>query len=270
MIGLNGDNPFSGECMPTSKDITRIGSTFEDLFEEAPVAYHELDENGLITRVNRAESELLGYPMEAMLGRPIWEFMIGVDRPKSQLSIARKLAGVQPLSPFLREFIRGDHRRISVEIRDCLIHDGTGKAIGVRSTLIDVTDRVQAEAAAAESQRWLSTVLRCLTDGVVAVDSLGMVKFLNPAAEKLTAWTEADAVGKEIEAVLAMDCITSGDIAGMALSDVVQLSLFETWSGSGTLTRRDGRRIAVEITAAPIVTEQDTVFGVVLVVKNAS
>jgi PAS domain-containing protein len=40
----------------------RSEERFRQLFEEAPVAYHEIDREGLITRVNRAECELLGYP----------------------------------------------------------------------------------------------------------------------------------------------------------------------------------------------------------------
>ncbi|MBI4902537.1 MAG: PAS domain S-box protein [Acidobacteria bacterium] len=36
-------------------------STFEELYEKAPMAYHELDTEGVIRRVNEAECELLGY-----------------------------------------------------------------------------------------------------------------------------------------------------------------------------------------------------------------
>src|ERR1035441_9648973 len=33
---------------------------FRDLFEQGPVAYHELDQEGIVRRVNQAECELLG------------------------------------------------------------------------------------------------------------------------------------------------------------------------------------------------------------------
>ena len=49
---------------------------FEDLFYDAPVAYHELDGHGTILRVNRTELTMLGYAEEEMVGRPVWEFIV--------------------------------------------------------------------------------------------------------------------------------------------------------------------------------------------------
>lgn len=40
---------------------------FEDLFYDAPVAYHEIDAHGLIMRVNRTELTMLGYFEEEMV-----------------------------------------------------------------------------------------------------------------------------------------------------------------------------------------------------------
>ena len=48
---------------------------FRDLFERGPVAYHELDQEGIVCRVNQAECELLGIEAGRMLGRPIFEFI---------------------------------------------------------------------------------------------------------------------------------------------------------------------------------------------------
>ncbi|MGA2195620.1 MAG: PAS domain S-box protein, partial [Bryobacteraceae bacterium] len=42
---------------------------FRALFDDAPVAYHELDMDGVMHRVNRAECALLGYEAAEMLGR---------------------------------------------------------------------------------------------------------------------------------------------------------------------------------------------------------
>ncbi|MBI3964269.1 MAG: PAS domain S-box protein [Chloroflexi bacterium] len=55
-------------------DLRASEQRFHNLFDEAPVGYHELDRDGRITRVNRTELELLGYDEAEMLGRPYWEF----------------------------------------------------------------------------------------------------------------------------------------------------------------------------------------------------
>ena len=62
---------------------------FQDLFEDAPVACHEIDQNGLLVRVNRAECALLGFEASEMVGRPVWEFMVAEERDKSQEAVRR-------------------------------------------------------------------------------------------------------------------------------------------------------------------------------------
>ncbi|MCH6550881.1 MAG: PAS domain S-box protein, partial [Planctomycetes bacterium] len=47
---------------------------FRDLFDAAPIGYHELNLEGRITRVNRTELAMLGFAANEMLGREIWDF----------------------------------------------------------------------------------------------------------------------------------------------------------------------------------------------------
>jgi PAS domain-containing protein len=49
---------------------------FRELFDEAPVAYHELDLDNRITRVNATELSMLGYKFEEMVGRLVSDFIV--------------------------------------------------------------------------------------------------------------------------------------------------------------------------------------------------
>src|SRR5215218_4378377 len=62
---------------------------FRDLFDDAPVAYHELDNDNRITRVNKTELGMLGYTAEEMVGRPVWDFIV---EERSEDSIPVKMA----------------------------------------------------------------------------------------------------------------------------------------------------------------------------------
>ena len=114
---------------------------FRELFDCAPMAYHELDMAGVVRRVNRAECALLGYEAGEMLGRPIWEFIAGVDREACQEAIRRKLSGEQPLEPARRRYVRRDGGELWVEIHDILVRDAAGQTTGIRSALLDITER---------------------------------------------------------------------------------------------------------------------------------
>ena len=123
-----------------------------ELFDGAPVAYHELDRDGVVRRVNRAECALLGYQAGEMVGRPIWEFIAAGEQAGSREAIRQKLSGEQPLAPVQRTFVRHDGAELSIEIHDRLVRNETGEATGIRSALLDITARVAAEE---RTQRYL-------------------------------------------------------------------------------------------------------------------
>jgi PAS domain S-box-containing protein len=58
------------EAMRTSE------AKFKDLFDQAPVAYHELDKEGTIVKTNLTEQRILGYTAQEMEGRKVWDFIV--------------------------------------------------------------------------------------------------------------------------------------------------------------------------------------------------
>lgn len=53
---------------------SKHGCDFEDFFENGALALHLVGEDGIILNANKAELELLGYPAEEYIGRPIADF----------------------------------------------------------------------------------------------------------------------------------------------------------------------------------------------------
>src|SRR3979409_1602628 len=66
-----GTHPASAEPVHH----TQYDKYFHHLFDETAIAYHDIDRNGIIQRVNRAECDLLGYGPEQLVGRPVWELV---------------------------------------------------------------------------------------------------------------------------------------------------------------------------------------------------
>jgi PAS domain S-box-containing protein len=119
---------------------------FRGMFEDAPVACHEIDRNGVVLRVNRAECKLLGFEPEEMVGRRIWEFMAAEEeKGESQDAVRRKISEEQALVSFEREYVRRDGATVVLEIHPKLIRDAEDRAVGIRSFLLDVTARKRAE-----------------------------------------------------------------------------------------------------------------------------
>jgi len=129
---------------------------FQGWFQDAPVACHEVDRDGVILCVNQAECELFGFRQEEMLGRPIWEFMAAEDREKTRLGLLRRIADEQPLVPLEREYKRRDGSSVVMEIHQKRIRDAAGQPIGLRTFLLDITQRKRAETTLLEQADKLS------------------------------------------------------------------------------------------------------------------
>lgn len=117
---------------------------FRDLYDDAPICYHELDTEGRIIRVNRTERETLGYAAEEMVGRHVWEF-VAVPEIIRQ-AVRDKLAGRRsPGRSFERVYRRKDGSHLIMLIDDRLLTDGEGQIVGIRSTMEDITARKRVE-----------------------------------------------------------------------------------------------------------------------------
>jgi PAS domain S-box-containing protein len=118
---------------------------FKSWFEDAPVACHEVDRNGVILCVNQAECDLFGFSAEEMVGHPIWDFMAAEDREKTRAGLLQRIADDKPLVPLEREYKRRDGSSVIMEIHQKRIHDAAGRATGLRTFLLDVTERKRAQ-----------------------------------------------------------------------------------------------------------------------------
>lgn len=123
---------------------------FRDLFDHAPVGYHEIDTEGRITRVNRSELSMLGYTAEEVLGRHVWEFVQELE--VSRQAVTDKLSGTQPLETFERTLIRKDGTLVPVLIEESYLRNAEGRIIGIRTTVQDIAARKRAEEELRQAQ----------------------------------------------------------------------------------------------------------------------
>ena len=96
--------------------------------------------------------------------------------------------------------------------------------------------------------------------GVIASDARGHVVFMNPAAERLTGWTQETTVNKPVEQVFNV------------AHNPVQTVLKEGRSyqmPSSLLVNKVGRRMVVDNTAAPIRNRSGALTGAVIAFRYA-
>jgi PAS domain S-box-containing protein len=131
---------------------------FRELFDRAPVGYHEIDTNGRIVQVNSTELEMLGYTEEEMIDHFIWEFI--VEKEISQDTTLAKLLGKEESSgSYERTIRRKDGVGMPALIEDLLLKNPDGEITGMRSTLQNISESKRNEIALHESNIQLENTL---------------------------------------------------------------------------------------------------------------
>ena len=167
---------------------------FRALFEDAPIAYHEIDREGILRKVNRAECRMLGVDAAQILDKPVWNLVAPEQRILSRDSVRRKMTGQEPLSPFKRRYRPHGGNSLVLEIHENLIRDAQGAIVGMRSALLDITERehaenalhrksvelAQARDAALEALADLSCQLRTPLEGAIGMADLLLAMPLTP------------------------------------------------------------------------------------------
>ena len=133
------------------------------------------------------------------------------------------------------------------------------------------------------SECWLATTLRSIGDAVIAIDDLGTIAFMNPEAEALTGWQQTEVLGKDAAEVLRLDdaLLAEGqrrdaqaERAGLGAGQRRETERRRRNAFCSTddrwLIARDGARIPIEYSAAPLRDDRGQTFGLVLVFRDIS
>ncbi|MFH0988637.1 MAG: PAS domain S-box protein [bacterium] len=151
---------------------------FKDLFDSAPVGYHEVDTEGRIVRVNKTEREMLDYTEEEMVGQYAWKFV--ADEESFKQRVLAKLSGSSDQMINLETASRRkDGSTFPVLVEDRFIKDSDGTIEGIRTILQDITKRKEAERELEQSNAFNELLLKTIPFGLDIVDEQGKIIFAN-------------------------------------------------------------------------------------------
>ncbi len=138
----------------------------------------------------------------------------------------------------------------------------------LRTTIELALHRTQIDRHLKESLRWLATTVRCMGDAVLTTNRGGRLTYMSPAAETLTGWSQQEAMGVGLTAILACEedspvqLVESPAMKVMMECRIIRLD-------RAMLVMKDGARRPIEGNAAPVVDEAGVVIGAVLVFHDA-
>ncbi len=113
-------------------------------------------------------------------------------------------------------------------------------------------------------------VLDRLADGIVVVDRNGRIDFVNPAAERLTGWCAAEAIGRPIDSVVWLTEATRRRVENPALAVLANMAVTPSLTLRASLISADARAILVDVTAAALDDTHGSMLGVVVVIRDVT
>jgi PAS domain S-box-containing protein len=139
---------------------------------------------------------------------------------------------------------------------------------GLQIAIEVALSRHRIEQRLRRKEQWLAALLPCLEDAVILTSAEGAVVLVNPAAARLTGWTQNDAAGSDVKTVFKL----GGDEANARAEHPAAILAH----GAGALTvekrlclrTRDGKELPVHCRAVPIQDEAKRLHGLLLVFRR--
>jgi diguanylate cyclase (GGDEF)-like protein/PAS domain S-box-containing protein len=128
----------------------------------------------------------------------------------------------------------------------------------------------QSEADLFREKERAEVTLQSITEAVITTNAVAEVQYLNPAAERLTGWRNGEAHGLPLGDVINIVHENTGEPACDAVLECLKSNNIETFPAHSTLLRRDGEKISIEGSAAPMRNDLSQVIGAVMVCQDVS
>ncbi|MGC2063160.1 MAG: ATP-binding protein, partial [Thermodesulfovibrionales bacterium] len=120
---------------------------------------------------------------------------------------------------------------------------------------------------AIEKER-LSVALSSMGDGVITTDTDEKIILLNSIAEKLTGWSQDEAIGRQLSDIYCITGKKTGVSESSPVSEVIRTRVMVNFSKPATLTARDGRKRIIVASGTPIANKEGALIGVILVFRD--
>lgn len=260
-----------GQHLVVSRDITeRLQNEAELLsktqaMDEAPVGITLTDpnqEDNPIVYANDQFCKIIGYDEDECLGRNC-RFLQGEETdPASVDTIRQAIADQEPVTEVIRNY-RKDGTSFWNELTIAPITDETSELTNYVGFQVDVTERVEREQALEETTQRLNAIIEASPDAIIALDADGTVQLWNEAAEDLFGYEEDAVIGESIQSLRL-----HSDGQGSDFEQQFDRALAGETFRNHEIHRqtKDGDRIQLSLSTAPITGESGAIRGVMGIV----
>lgn len=177
--------------------LERSEKSYRGIVETAYEGIWKVDTDFITSFVNGRMAELLGYTVEEMLGRPLFDFLFESDIEQKRSDLQRRRRGVS--EQLETRYRKKDGSVLWARVTTSPIIGEDGGFEGALAMVSDITEQKRIETEGGRSREMislLSEAVKQTADSIVITDRQGTIEYVNPAFEATTGYSPEEAVGK--------------------------------------------------------------------------
>ena len=254
LLDITEQRKLAEALRSSEEQLRRQRQYFESLVEINPTAVVTVDRDGVVTSWNLAAEELFGYSRDEAIGRNLDDLVVGQDLRRQAVSYDEALRAGRFHTVTRRA--RRDGTLADVEL--IVVPVIEGDATGYLVIYHDISELQR-------QKQYYQSLLEVSPTAIVTIDPDHKVTSWNPAAEKLFGHSHEEAIGQDIDALVAN--------SEAVHHEAVQLNRQAREAGQVRLTtrrtRKDRSLVDVDVRAVPI-RVRDQMVGLYAIYRDIS
>ncbi|WP_421997750.1 PAS domain S-box protein [Reyranella sp.] len=222
-----------------------------------------LDLDGRILTWNAGAELIKGYAAREIIGQNFARFYppedIASGRPQKLLDLARRNGRHEETG----RRVRKDGSIFWANVVIVPRFDSRKRHIGYGKLTRDVTAQVEAAATERRLHQFVDVIRETMIDGLIVIDSSGIIRVFNPAAEQIFGYSASEVVGENLRMLMPMPVRGRHDGYLRRYGETGIRSVIGT-AREVTAQRKDGTTLPVSIAVGEAKFDDETIFvGVV-------
>ena len=298
--------PINTARKQSEKALLKAGALQDAIINSANFSSIATDAQGVIQVFNIGAERMLGYaasevlntitpadisdPQEVIARAEALSLELGTTiTPGFEALVFKASRGIEDI--YELTYIRKDGSRFPAVVSVTALRDKKAAIIGYlligtdntarkqieaeRQHLLEIQEETnkklqQANVTLRESEEKLAVTLNSIGDAVIATDAEARVTLLNPLAERLTGWTQAQASGRPIDEIFSIINKETRQPATIPVMETLAQGTIQGLANHTVLIARDGSECDIADSCAPIRDREAQVVGSVLVFRDVT
>lgn len=241
---------------------------FRDISFSSGDIIWEFDLNGKYTFMAGDVERVLGYTVEEIIGKSLFDFMPKDEEARIRNEIKDAISKKRNIVDFENWRLSKSGKSQIMLTNGRILLGEKKELIGFRGVDKVITEKKMSEIKVRESEEKLKIVVESIGDGVIVLDDEYRIVMFNKEATNISGFTRNDVIGKRYDEVLLFQYENSGESNRKFVDFIKSKKSFKI--ENTVLVRKGGTKVNIADSAEILKDENGKIFGYVLVFRDVS